>query len=887
MPAACGVPRTGSPLHTRTDERSHPMMGNMRFAALAAAVVAAVFVGSVEQIAFAEDSHALTVKSVPVSGITITSLQGYAVGTTEYSVVCTDPVRLYAPTNAEVDGEYYRFVRWEVDGTPGNSSTSTYMVMDQDHVAVAVYTERVSYLTVKSLPMSGVAIGGDLPGTTEYTASCDYARRVTLIASASVMAEDGERPFGQWIVDGVEQAEGMATVEVTVDSNYVLFAVYREPHPSLWISSSPSILRAAIGGDKPGITDYRLNCDSGERVKLIAPAEIVWDNVTYNFYRWWMPGVLSWKEREFQITVNFSCYIVAVYNEQPSTLIVRSEPFSGIVISCPHPEVGPSYIPSSITTEYTKSLNHYADVIFSAPAEVQHDGSFFSFDRWILNGVEKDAGKTGLSFEMNGDKTAVAVYASTGHLEVSSSPFGIRIGGDQPGTTPYEAIWTGTVELSAPLFADQDDTRWMFNHWEIDGIAQPESQCTITVTMPPDHSLTAIYEIRQPQVHVMSTPITEIPISGDKPGTTNYTASCSISESVNLQAPEIITAGGVEYHFIRWTVGADSQNHPDPVIRINVDYDVDLTACYSDQQPTLTVSSSPCTGISITGSRPGTTDYTVTGEYLEEVTLQAPGSIFCSRGPCGFTGWIVDGRYMLPGETTARITLRGAHTALAMYGTALLRIQGPADRGEPPLPPGGGTFTVDVFLANAGPFVGFETAALQFLDASGNDAAFPIVHGPGGNPVFNNLAIAFNDARWPSIFPIYMVDDTTQWSRRLFGFMSMADSSVIEETWLCTVTYEYGPAAEGAYTIAGDPQDTLVVDDRGIIEHFELPGTVTIGLAADLNGDCIVNEADLIAVRGMLGQHVSPGMRGDLNADGVIDVRDLIILRNRMGKTCR
>jgi len=73
----------------------------------------------------------------------------------------------------------------------------------------------------------------------------------------------------------------------------------------------------------------------------------------------------------------------------------------------------------------------------------------------------------------------------------------------------------------------------------------------------------------------------------------------------------------------------------------------------------------------------------------------------------------------------------------------------------------------------------------------------------------------------------------------------------------------------------------------GEIEHVVLPGTIVIGLAADMNDDCIVNELDLLALRDLLGRRGSPGVRGDLNGDGVINTLDLIVLRNKMGKTCR
>ena len=135
-----------------------------------------------------------------------------------------------------------------------------------------------------------------------------------------------------------------------------------------------------------------------------------------------------------------------------------------------------------------------------------------------------------------------------------------------------------------------------------------------------------------------------------------------------------------------------------------------------------------------------------------------------------------------------------------------------------------------------------------------------------------------------------------EWDRRLFGFMSMSQGPVVGEMRMFTVTYEYGPSAEGTYLITGDGDGTIIADWNGVVMHYEQPGHVIIGLdaeqggifslAADLNDDCQVNESDLLAMRCMLGQRGSPGMRGDLNGDGVVNILDLIVLHGRMGKMC-
>ena len=52
---------------------------------------------------------------------------------------------------------------------------------------------------------------------------------------------------------------------------------------------------------------------------------------------------------------------------------------------------------------------------------------------------------------------------------------------------------------------------------------------------------------------VKSIPIDGIDISGDKPGTTDYTATCDDLEPVNLTAPATVTVGGVPYDFVKWS----------------------------------------------------------------------------------------------------------------------------------------------------------------------------------------------------------------------------------------------------------------------------------------------------------------------------------------------
>ena len=61
-------------------------------------------------------------------------------------------------------------------------------------------------------------------------------------------------------------------------------------------------------------------------------------------------------------------------------------------------------------------------------------------------------------------------------------------------------------------------------------------------------------------------------ITGDKPGTTNYTATCDVQEVVGLTAQATITVESVRYEFVRW------ENHPAGQATIELTMNADRTA---------------------------------------------------------------------------------------------------------------------------------------------------------------------------------------------------------------------------------------------------------------------------------------------------------------------
>jgi len=80
---------------------------------------------------------------------------------------------------------------------------------------------------------------------------------------------------------------------------------------------------------------------------------------------------------------------------------------------------------------------------------------------------------------------------------------------------------------------------------------------------------------------VESTPITGVDITGDKPGTTNYTATCDDQEEVNLTAPAGATVADADYKFVRWAVNGADEPRNQTSVQISMDADYTAEARYN------------------------------------------------------------------------------------------------------------------------------------------------------------------------------------------------------------------------------------------------------------------------------------------------------------------
>ena len=79
-------------------------------------------------------------------------------------------------------------------------------------------------LTVQSLPYPGVAITGDKPGTTNYTATCDDQQTVQLTAPGTITVDGRTWFFNYWLLDNVPKFA--SPLSVTMADDHSAIAVY-------------------------------------------------------------------------------------------------------------------------------------------------------------------------------------------------------------------------------------------------------------------------------------------------------------------------------------------------------------------------------------------------------------------------------------------------------------------------------------------------------------------------------------------------------------------------------------------------------------------------------------------------------------------------------------
>jgi hypothetical protein len=186
----------------------------------------------------------------------------------------------------------------------------------------------------------------------------------------------------------------------------------------------------------------------------------------------------------------------------------------------------------------------------------------------------------------------------------------------------------------------------------------------------------------------------------------------------------------------------------------------------------------------------------------------------------------------------------GLLASFAPAGT--MRIEGPDDRGEGPLPPGDGEFTVDIYAEDMPGFAAFQTV-LTFSGALGPAHGFWIAF--GGPPMpFMGMKVVHNAEFLPEIWPGFVglsavglaaveLDETgtpiglvekTIPPKEAGTAVNPPQMNMTDWTWLVTATFAYSATVPaGAYEIGAlQEEDATAFMDA---EENPIPFTVQTG----------------------------------------------------------
>jgi len=323
-----------------------------------------------------------------------------------------------------------------------------------------------------------------------------------------------------------------------------------------------------IYGDKPGTTPYTVSLVYGQMMIVdvpLGPADTPHGPAT--FIRWLVDGSpLPDGATDVSILADANHTLDAVYTEPTPKLTVGSTPACGIDITgtCP----GRTY--------YTHMCQLGQAVDLLAPEGPTVNGWLYRFVRWKIGSTLQPEGQLDLHLTMTANTTVMAVYVEEFYwLTVQSSPVsGFNVAGDKPGRTEYKAACDKqqVVTLIAPESSYHLGTDYVFDRWKVDDVPQEEGATELTVTMDQGHTVVAMY-IAHAKLTVRSSPSYSVEVTGDRPGTTSYSALCAKDEVVSLTAPASIDVSDTELVFACWKLDGKLQAPFQRNMQITMDAD--------------------------------------------------------------------------------------------------------------------------------------------------------------------------------------------------------------------------------------------------------------------------------------------------------------------------
>ncbi len=504
------------------------------------------------------------------------------------------------------------FVRWERDGVPVSTNTTTSITLYQDTVMTAIYEPPPTVtLRVRSEnPDRNVPISISEPDNlnrTDGTTAFDriYDPGTTTTVTAPLTAPDGA-PFVEWLLNGVPfSTDPQITLEMLGDLEVT--AVFGEPPPpprALAVRSvnpDSDVLISVTPPDRlnrtDGLTSFRRLYDDGELVTLEAPPTAG----TNDFRQWILNGVPITTNLSTTVLMSQDHELIAVYGPpvepQQRVLTVDSrDPFSGVPIEVSTPDISGD---TDGTTVFVR-IYEYGDLTtLTAPDTAGTNDYVFLY--WERDG-QQFSNDQSVTVEMLTDIRMTAVYGPfvpdvTLTVESQNPDSGVTItvapadlDSLTTGTTTFERTYEvgQNVTLSAPDEANgQPFLRWLFNGTPI------STNNVVQIELLDDVTMTAVYGDPEPEEPVRLTVASEGPDgpiitlinatpdnNGNSSGSTVFQRIYDYADEVTLTAPA--TSNG--FGFSHWVIGGAIIGN-NRTITLSMLADTIITAVYVEPPP--------------------------------------------------------------------------------------------------------------------------------------------------------------------------------------------------------------------------------------------------------------------------------------------------------------
>ena len=456
---------------------------------------------------------------------------------------------------------------------------------------------------------------------------------------------------------------GETTATFTITETMLALAEYTTPMRTVQVQSVP-ITGVEIAGTCAGTTDYATAVDDDSEVTLTGPPTASQGQTDYEFVRWHLidrlaahyplnegsghvahdvsgngnDGVIdgaTWVADGDGWALSFDGHD-GVYCGNSRTLEITGSVTASAWIH-PH-EIPPSGVEVGVLG---KDMSRYVMTYYSNSNCYLYAGG--SYAKGAVNAGEWNH----VAATFNTDDLKVRFYvngelAQTRTTTDLSTPGGGNFCiGVRAGAGLFFKGKVRDVKLYSCALSDAEIEN-DYNSGRYAGTAQPDDEPTLTFTADDSKIALAEYRIMRRALDVQTAGIpgtVTAEITGTHPGSTDYSTEADDNSEVSLTAPGTVMDGAEAYTFVRWVLNGVGQADGESTLTFTINEDSSALAEYAAPMRTVQVQSIPITGVQITGTYPGTTNYATQTPHGSEVTLTAADAASDGDTNYEFVGW--------------------------------------------------------------------------------------------------------------------------------------------------------------------------------------------------------------------------------------------------------